>query len=956
MIVTFISQCEKKALSKTRRVLDAFANRIGSNAWQTVITNEGLNSVKKLLRKTATKNTAVSCHRVRSRSRIEFLWVVGKKDEFNSEGVVPVNYTEQPKFIGETKMEKNYANSKKQPLEQHLFAVGVVAHLLAKRFSNNPNIALAAFISGCWHDMGKIDPSFQDWLNKVKQEITEDSGVHINTGKFSWKNHPRHNEISLILYMLLGDDHLLNKETQQQALHSIYWHHAKPIRSENVGLIWFLDKLEKSTQIKDLKPTVKYMVTAINNIASNYTALNMPSLNLKAIKDDEAEDILEDEKCPQYKPYKHRESIEKYIKQIANNANNNIVRSSVITADRLVSSLSVEALKQHINNETLDSLVDEALIKTRSLKNEIKTCLQGFEDKYPNSERNKQQQITALDLADEEVSIGVLNGPAGCGKTKIALEWAKNTEAKKLLWICPRVQICQGLLQDLTSEEYLPTTKIEICTGEFQQIHQNGQADETPENQTFSGDIVITTIDQIINLITTHKNISTFSQFLDAHVVFDEYHEYINMPAFNLLFAELVACKKMQQSDESLPNTLLVSATPNPYFVEAFLNINLEDNMFGIKSFNQSQYHIKFQDYDEKLEDNDNPLYAEQPLNTFVISNTAITAQKSFIHNQSEENGILIHSKYTKKDRKDLFEKVFNSFKQNGNKQFDILRAGPLVQASLNITCSHMITEATHAENWLQRLGRLDRFGENNKTNSYLTVITEGIETGKVKGKVAKFLNSLNSLQSTKTWIDFLKNKLNDKPVSISELYQLYEQYYQDEHCKNMIAQDFMAGLALSTQVISNIADPLEYPKKNKPKDDSIKIKKNSLRGDSRFAQMAEIQVDKEICFLQTYAAPNANNMTTMGLETICGYGDSEKNLLIFMKKKHHNIIEEARKAYKDSQLINEARTPETPIYLSYIPKDLKKVEASPHPHGIYYAQGINQPIGAISINQIKGE
>lgn len=61
MIVTFISQCEKKSLNKTRRVLDAFANRIGSRTWQTPITTEGLLVVKTLLRKTATKNTAVSC-------------------------------------------------------------------------------------------------------------------------------------------------------------------------------------------------------------------------------------------------------------------------------------------------------------------------------------------------------------------------------------------------------------------------------------------------------------------------------------------------------------------------------------------------------------------------------------------------------------------------------------------------------------------------------------------------------------------------------------------------------------------------------------------------------------------------------------------------------------------------------------------------------------------------------
>ena len=93
MMVTFISQCEKKALARTRRVLDAFANRIGDNTWQTVITLEGLLAVKKLLRKTASKNTAVSCHWIRSRARSEFIWVVGNKHKFDREGRVPVNKT-----------------------------------------------------------------------------------------------------------------------------------------------------------------------------------------------------------------------------------------------------------------------------------------------------------------------------------------------------------------------------------------------------------------------------------------------------------------------------------------------------------------------------------------------------------------------------------------------------------------------------------------------------------------------------------------------------------------------------------------------------------------------------------------------------------------------------------------------------------------------------------------------
>ncbi len=94
-MVTFISQCEKKALKKTRRVLDAFADRIGDNTWQTVITQEGLNTVKKMLRQTASKSTAVSCHWIRSRSRSQFLWVVGNKAKFDEQGVVPVNSTQK---------------------------------------------------------------------------------------------------------------------------------------------------------------------------------------------------------------------------------------------------------------------------------------------------------------------------------------------------------------------------------------------------------------------------------------------------------------------------------------------------------------------------------------------------------------------------------------------------------------------------------------------------------------------------------------------------------------------------------------------------------------------------------------------------------------------------------------------------------------------------------------------
>ncbi len=90
----------------------------------------------------------------------------------------------------------------------------------------------------------------------------------------------------------------------------------------------------------------------------------------------------------------------------------------------------------------------------------------------------------------------------------------------------------------------------------------------------------------------------------------------------------------------------------------------------------------------------------------------------------------------------------------------------------------------------------------------------------------------------------------------------------------------------------------------------------------------------------------------TVEKELIEGYGDSEKNLLSFMVKKHHNI-KDAKKSYKDAQLLNEARDPNTPVYLSYTLEDLKKVNSLPHKYARYYAIGLNQPIGIISLQQL---
>ena len=969
MMVTFISQCEKKALKRTRRVLDAFANRIGDNTWQTIITQEGLNAVQKLLKKTASKSTAVSCHWIRSRSRSDFLWVVGNRDEFDENGIVAVNYGMTQRFIGENEImiDEIYANTNGQRLDQHLFAVGYVAKKLIEQLvPNERNLAKATFMAGCWHDMGKIDGGFQDWVTKglKKQkklkDISED-GEHIDkqTGKFSWQKYPRHNEFSLLLFEILSQ---IEAKESKPIKHAIYWHHAKPLRekkNEIKNLVGIFNKMgDLEEEYSNGIDTLKAILESITSLKNEYEELESLEFKIKVVHFDDIEEKIEGVALPLYKRYSSKESIDEYKLNIGFNARNNLARTAIVTADRLISSLSSDELDSHISNQTLESMVENVLHKERGLGGEIKACLDGFEEKYPNSQRNKAQSQTVEKFCDEEVTIGVLNGPAGCGKTKIALEWALKSSAKKIYWVCPRVQVCEGIFNDLCSDEYLPNAHIEIVTGEIKKSKINGKEQETKEGQEFSADIVITTIDQVVNSITTHKNIVAFMDFMNAHVVFDEYHEYITMQGFNLLFAELIEAKKLQQNDETLANTLLVSATPNPLFIEKLLRLN-RDDIIGMKSFNESLYSIEFIEYDDKDEAN-NPLKNEQQeKETFVISNTAITAQQSFIEHQNKENGILFHSKFIKSDKEFLFNEIYESFKHRGTRKYDILRSGPVVQASLNITSKKMISEMTHAENFLQRLGRLDRFGESDEVNSYIIAITQGVKEGKSKDSSSRFLNELDSLQSAKTWYDFLEKSVKDKELTINQLYGLYEAFYEYDGATKMIEEDLVSSLKKSVIMIeANVLDPKSFPNSKKEDKGGVKIKKNSLRGNSLFVQMAKCQIDsiEEIEILNEYAYEDTEEVITVETTVIEGYGDSNKNLLSFMAKKHHNIKEDSKKAYKDAQLKGEARDPSKPIYLSYTPQDLQKVNCEPHEFAQYYAIGLKQPIGIISLQQLKKE
>lgn len=145
MNVLLVSQCDKRALTESRRILDQFAERRGDRTWQTPITQAGLDTLRRMLRKTARKNTAVACHWIRGRDHSELLWVVGDGSRFNAHGAVPTNSTTQDVL--------------RRDDENDWHSLQII-HLLT---------ALAALL----HDLGKASRAFQERLVGKRVERNE---------------------------------------------------------------------------------------------------------------------------------------------------------------------------------------------------------------------------------------------------------------------------------------------------------------------------------------------------------------------------------------------------------------------------------------------------------------------------------------------------------------------------------------------------------------------------------------------------------------------------------------------------------------------------------------------------------------------------------------------------------------------------------------------------------------
>ncbi|RMH09775.1 MAG: type I-F CRISPR-associated helicase Cas3 [Nitrospirae bacterium] len=138
MHILLISACQKKALKKTRTVLDSYAIRIGERTWATPITLEGMRELRAALKRSATRQMAVACYRNDGRRSMKLLWIVGSKRPFGPDGHFPCGTVRRTSV---------------QPLLPNWIRL----------------VSLLASAGGLAHDIGKIVDFFQGKLAESLQ-------------------------------------------------------------------------------------------------------------------------------------------------------------------------------------------------------------------------------------------------------------------------------------------------------------------------------------------------------------------------------------------------------------------------------------------------------------------------------------------------------------------------------------------------------------------------------------------------------------------------------------------------------------------------------------------------------------------------------------------------------------------------------------------------------------------
>lgn len=318
----------------------------------------------------------------------------------------------------------------------------------------------------------------------------------------------------------------------------------------------------------------------------------------------------------------------------------------------------------------------------------------------------------------------LLKAPTGSGKTEAVLapflsQFVNNKFhiAPRLIYVLPMRILVNSVATRIKkyANKISPHISVEIQHGDL------------PNAPFFIADIVVTTLDQFLygfarvsGQVGKHLDIPAGS-IASSVVVFDEAHMYRDSFTFSVMRALM---EILHKSD--IPFVLMTATMPVSLEKSLFEEIPLRDGqkLLGDVSIKSNL----------KITLEDNPLYSNSDVNisdellnriskhkTLIIINQVKRAQRLYENIKTmleltDEQIVLLHSRFTKLDRKSHEEKAISLIphKEDGKivipEGVGIVVSTQVLEAGIDFSAELLITELAPADSLIQRAGRCARY------------------------------------------------------------------------------------------------------------------------------------------------------------------------------------------------------------------------------------------------------
>jgi hypothetical protein len=615
------------------------------------------------------------------------------------------------------RVQQMLANSAKQPLLDHLQSVALVGRAMAEACGlTDPSLLSEVEAAGWTHDIGKAIKPMQDILVGKKSADPDFEG-------------PLHHEISwAFLASKFGPF-----PTNKRILGAVYWHHARPFGADGSSYET-RDEILSALKKEDLR-RLDLLFSALP-LAPFFRA------------DEHGTDLSEeDPEVPALFVADGDGSKNENARQL-------VLRTCVIAADRLVSSLTLKQVSALVSGKT----------KAVDLVGSLSGSLPPISVSAPKNYGRKRFDLQVKAASDAaETKTCILRAPAGFGKTLCGLLWLIRL-GRPALWVTPRNVVAEAVYRNLCEE--IDALGLDLSI----ELHLTGERKRSRgERGEFACDIVVTNIDTILAPMVENRTADRLFRILSAPMVLDEFHELVGDSP---LFAAFVTLMRARHRFCGPPvKTLLCSATPSCmedlWDTDGNTTFHLPSKEAHLPPAHEGRYKILWK------KPGKNP---KQGL--LKVCNAVASAQRDFA---GGEYSVLAHSRFTDDDRQAIMQFIYDRFGKGGAgvDAGDNVVAALVIQAAMDVSFSDLEDTVCSPEFSLQRIGRTDRWGTlQERAPSVAFILEDSANDGAA-------VATIYSSELRELWVSHLRKQLpHGSAPNLRDVYAVYNAFYAKHRVK----------------------------------------------------------------------------------------------------------------------------------------------------------------------------